>query len=639
MTTRTKVIAGIGTAAAIVVIYAIYWNLTHYTIERTQYRDPALSKEIELVDDRLKDKTPAFDPDLVDSRPIREYVINASAAVVRLDCPTLRHNIEALSNLRPSYADAIACAGDPALRAQGELLPSANMLDGAAKQVDDGLYAALDLAFFEDGLGDDLASPVTIVRRIFDALPPDSPARAFLGAGLSLAGKPVNLSGPAAAAMRQELDRFERSASSKPISFYAWTENLGRVWRFFKFLQEEFDAASPEIRDIARVLEADAELRERYRRVNAFYGRLTNPLICLPVDALVEETAPFADIMRKHGARRPTVAVLPPSTSRETELFDAMFPMGVPAGVNMMTVLINKVRSGEVDLSPGPNSGWYQYQVHALETLLLPQKGRESEKLLLTAKYKRRLVEAFKALITKRRETHARQLAASKDVTAMPPQRGEVKPRLRIEPLATFYLRTARAYAFLEGFLESALGADRLAGLHGMKKDGRRTLALADELADMKVRFYGFYLIACEDIGLRPQFLPGEAVDQSAAVANATTWLDGMADDEDLGRDTRVSVPIYIGEMTGTRLWATLGVRLARLEATYVRPPSMRPTSGGEWQQVDPFMLDTSSYLIAVDEFAELTLKGAQVLTRDELRAICDEHETKERIIEAVSRR
>ena len=55
--------------------------------------------------------------------------------------------------------------------------------------------------------------------------------------------------------------------------------------------------------------------------------------------------------------------------------------------------------------------------------------------------------------MTKRVETHVRSLPRrQKTAMAAPPsmveELKEVKPRLRIEPCPTFYLRTARAYAF-----------------------------------------------------------------------------------------------------------------------------------------------------------------------------------------------
>ncbi len=88
-----------------------------------------------------------------------------------------------------------------------------------------------------------------------------------------------------------------------------------------------------------------------------------------------------------------------------------MFPDGVPLQANLMAVLIRRIHDGTVKLAPGKNNGWYQYQVYALETMLLPERGEEAGKLLLTAEYKKRLIEAFKAIVVKQRETHARQLA------------------------------------------------------------------------------------------------------------------------------------------------------------------------------------------------------------------------------------
>ena len=70
------------------------------------------------------------------------------------------------------------------------------------------------------------------------------------------------------------------------------------------------------------------------------------------------------------------------------------------------------------------------------------------------------MLEAFKALMTKRRETHALAAKASAAPLAQAAA-AQVKPRLRVEPCPSFYLRTARAYAFLAAFLESAVGGGR----------------------------------------------------------------------------------------------------------------------------------------------------------------------------------
>ena len=625
--------------------YGIYWALWHavfYEVTHREYHQPPRQEDT-LTDDTLQDKNPAFDATLADSRPLGDWEVNSSAAVVRLDCPMIMPDSESeMLVLRPSYRDAIREGS----RYHGKhLLPSANMIDGAAKQFDDGLYAAVDLACFRGELGLSPAAPQWVAS-VFSHVPMKSPARPFLAAALELGGEKT----PAGDVDQQQkakwLADFEQDkAASKPIGFYTWTPELQRTWRFYRFLQREFDADHLAIpRDVAAVLKGHADLLKQYRAINAFYGRLTNPLICLPVDALIGTTQDIAALAKQRGASHATVALFPPSTSRETELFERLFPDGLPADANLMVTLIRRIRSGEVDLKPSTKpgaDGWYQYQVYALETLLLPGRGQENEKLLLTAEYKKRLVEAFKAMITTRRETHARGLFAEKCKSECKPlSSGQVSPRLRIEPCATFYLRTARAYAFVQNLLRSAVGRERLQKLHGLKQGGTREAAIDAELDALVRRFYGFYLLSCEDLGMRPQFLPDEPVDQAAARSEALKWLENLNADPDLACDTRVSVPIAVDPLRGkTRLWATVGVRLAHLDASYARPPRVRPKDKkGEWQEVKHYQIGSSDYVIPVVEFAEFEISSSNALTREEFRALCDRHSTKEEIVRASER-
>jgi hypothetical protein len=253
------------------------------------------------------------------------------------------------------------------------------------------------------------------------------------------------------------------------------------------------------------------------------------------------------------------------------------------------------------------------------------------------------MLEAFQALITKRRETHALDVKAA-SAAPMPP--AEVRPRLRVEPCPSYYLRTARAYAFLAAFLESAAGEDVLTSLHGLREEGERAPTLRDELASMRDLFYGVALLSAEDIGMRLPLHDDEPVDRDRCERLATEWLAHAAEDPDLAVDTRVSIPIYVDPARNvTRLWATLGVRMTRLEASFARPPRIKPAEGegeGEgsdaWRAVEPSTLSTSYYLIAVDGFAEVELRGNRALTRKELRAACDQQKTKEAIVSALER-
>src|SRR5205807_5389376 len=103
-------------------------------------------------------------------------------------------------------------------------------------------------------------------------------------------------------------------------------------------------------------------------------------------------------------------------------------------------------------------------------------------------------------------------------------------PRLRVESCPSYFLRTARAYAFLANFLETALGKDGMQTLHGLKKDGIRKQSLYAELQTlndlkrpdrleqnlynelhfMRDLFYGIYLVSAEDIGLQPALAADE---------------------------------------------------------------------------------------------------------------------------------
>jgi hypothetical protein len=605
---------------------------------------PPSKPEDELKDDQLEDKAAVpFDPDVVDRRRHGDLLINASSAVLKLSIPGAKpQEDDDLLVLHPSYAAAVEAARTA--HPLDAVLPSVNLLDGKAKQFDDGLYAALDQAFYR-GLHDRLKSHIELVRRIYTIVGKDNVAAPYLAAGLELAGvevEPADTDGKT-----KWLEDFRKDeVASKPVGFYTWDKHLEKCFRFLRFFQHEFTAGGLDVpRALQAAIRSDPVLEEDYRRALDFYSKLSNP-------ALGYCVLNFPDNL---GSARPgehaTVAFFPSSTSRETVLFEKLFPSGLPESAQLMNELIRAIRSGKVDLKPGPNSGWYDYQVYALETLLLPEKGEEHNKLVLTKEYKKRMLEAFKALVTKRRETHVRQMANPFVLGATAPlefQVAKYSPRLRVEPCPSNYLRTARAYAFLSNFLEASIGREALKTLHGLRKSGHRELDLDAELLHMRDLFYGLYLVSAEDIGLKPALTKEEEPECERCYNLAVAWLPKAFDDPDLAVDTRVAVPIYPDPTRGvTRIWATLGVRLAHLDADYVRPPSVasaqkpdsNPKERTEWRQLGMDEISSSHYLIAVDEFAEVELGGMHVLSREDLRAVCDREKTKEAVIAALRKR
>jgi hypothetical protein len=610
-----------------------------YVVVHTDTRLPPPDPNEVLEDDRLEDKKSRFDPNRVDRRPVEQWLVNLSDAVTKLDVVAVNPEYEAnLLTLYGSYTEAAAAVS----KAGKTVLPSVNLIDGKAKQFDDGLYAALDLAYYR-GLKDRLRGHVDLVRSLHDKLDKQSPAAPFLAAGLELAGVQVETANKAA--KERWLKEFQGDeVASKAIGFYTWNSDLTACFRFLRFFQHEFGPTELEIPlALARALDGEIALKNDYDKVLAFYARLTDPYLCLAVADLYD--LPAADreqfirkCQDKKVARR-TVALFPSSSSREVVLFERLFPLGLPPNADLMRELIRRIRSGEVDLAPRPGSGWYDHQVYALEVLLLPSRSEEVNHLLLTRAYKKRMLEAFQVLITKRRETHVRQHGAA-DVASqsIPISRQGIRPRLRVEPCPTYYVRTARAYSFLSDFLEATVGKEGLQELHGLTKEGKRSQDLYADLKYMRELFYGLYLVSAEDIGLEPVLLPGEQIDQKWCYALAKNWVIDAVEDPDVAVDTRVAVPIFTDRGRNvTRLWTTLGVRLAKLDAEYARPPRIKPWEGGEWQLPEPFQLGKAHYLIPVEEFAEVELPGIRVLTREELRAICDREKTRENIVKALS--
>src|SRR3972149_540751 len=74
MRRRTILIVVVGVAALVSAVgylaYLAWWHANYYVQERTDYGAPPERDELELVDDKLDDKTPALDETLVDGRPL-----------------------------------------------------------------------------------------------------------------------------------------------------------------------------------------------------------------------------------------------------------------------------------------------------------------------------------------------------------------------------------------------------------------------------------------------------------------------------------------------------------------------------------------------------------------------------------------
>jgi hypothetical protein len=375
---RPDIIRGICVIGVIGLAVIATWLFSKLETVTRENIEPATSKVDLLADDHLINKNPRFDPDLVDSRPFGDtpdnpWQINASAAVLGLDIPDIIDAYESdLLELRPSYA----AAAKPLLERGVRILPSVNMLNGKAKQFDDGLYAELDVAMTANKL-DGLHDTSRMIQEILAALNPVSEACAWVRGGLEIGGFPIPSPAPPAggAATMRFIAEFDRNeVESKPVGFYTWSDELKRTFRFLRYFQKGWSDRKGVPDEIAAVLAARPDLLSQYQRLLDFYAHLSNPLDALTFADLADPGNAAKDLRGIWGTKGlaplplgPTVHLLPYSTSHEAVLFNRLFgASGLPEGADLMLKLVRAIRDGRVDLQPKGTSGWYDYQIYAL---------------------------------------------------------------------------------------------------------------------------------------------------------------------------------------------------------------------------------------------------------------------------------
>jgi len=592
-----------------------------------------------------------------------EYTVNNSTASFRLDIDKPNDHG---GRLFRDYASALAYCREHGLKG----IPSVQLVQGKLKQFDDGLVAALELAV-ERGLPEEgvtgkrealstLAERLVAMRAEADtsSRPHVEKALVHVLTALALGGDAPAM--PADVAPKVEAAKAEfltRPDLSKPIGFWTWSDELGRVFTQDRFLSQGL--ALPDdmgaVVAISLAISHDPEIAETFTRLRDFGARLTNPptwidtgdilapeRACVPfeeVAALVPERASVNDALApemlarvsaelaKRFGERSGFALVAYSESKEYDLLRRAALSGEGARMaGKMEVIIEAVRSGRLSLEPRPGAGWYDYQQHALETLILPERGRESAKLDLTDAYRERLKNAFATILTKQRETHIKRLPHLMEGLSLepdePPPVVEIGPEFSVEPTVTVYLRLARGYRFLATALAAVLGEDALSGLRRMNEDGSvSNTPLDQELRESALRLYGLYEMLSVEVGQRPEYLKDEITPDEIAEARdqAARWLESLTKDTDLARDTRVAVPIALMDIAGpTRFWGTAGVRLERVIYKYKDEPRVEG-------RVEPVFVPTRYYL-ATDVFAEFERPGTASLTRDEWRALCDSY-------------
>ena len=581
------------------------------TYEEISYETPASSASTVIDDTAPPEAT--YDPSLTyTDRHGRE--VNHSTDRFRFDVAAFRTDEErdAANVLYPSHAAYLS--------AHPGALPSVQTVGTYVKQLDDTIYAGVERAV-QDGLGTTIEPKRAILTGALESLlahrsTADDDAAVYVAAALRLGGAsatvPADLEPRVAAAMS---DFRADEAVSKPIGFYTWSDELRAIWMQDRFLQGSLASGEASCA-LARAIAAEPARADRYRAIVALYSKLTNPVHASLVDVLTT-CAP--------DERRPFL-----STSRTSEvaLFQQLYPNGLPANANLMQDLIDAIRGGRIDLAPKADSGWYQWQSYALETLLVTDKSEERAKIGFTAPYKKRLQEAFSTMLVQHRETHVKQADMYLDTAAA----GPTTPDFRVEPLATVYVRHARSYVFLERALDAAMGEELLDTAVAVGADGASDETLRARIHRARDLFYGLYLASCFDLGLKPKLdVEGDpAADAQAELTRAADeWLRGLGQDPVAGADVRVLVPIASVDATRTRYWAVIGVRTTLAGYSFITDGSMTAPAKPE---------DQTRAELPTEQFLEVTSSSVPP-TRDEYRALCDANPTADAIKTALEKR
>lgn len=505
---------------------------------------------------------------------------------------------------------------------------SASILAQKAKIFDDGLYAAVEVAA-QEGAGRHAGKAKLLSSLAARLLTADSAEVSTVRALLLGAARLGDVSLPAlppgveSEVQRVVADFLADELRSKPIGFYTWSERLGGIFRQDRLLQSPLkDRAG--IDALSAMLRADPAARAAYEAHLRLIARLTNPLAAADLRSVLAAT--------DHGTAHPPPeepCFFPPSAAHETEIVKQLFGAEpIPDDFVLVEEMIRRIRSGALDLTPRPESGWYDHQTWALEPLVVPERMPEAARLDLDEEYRKLLLELFKGLMTLTRETHIKQLEIA--LTGMGlggfhEQFILIAPALSAEPLPTFYLRRALSYRFVREVLEDCLGPGQIQGLHRLTQAGPVQASLGDELAEIEALFFGAHVAVSRELGLRPDPACGGASAARSAAVRFAAWTRRLASDPDLGQDVRAMVPVFYDIQRGkTKVWLFLGWSRRPATVSFAQPPRVTVLdSRGRPARQHP-RISWATLFAELDYPVTAEVYVDRVLNRDEFRRLCD---------------
>ena len=401
---------------------------------------------------------------------------------------------------------------------------------------------------------------------------------------------------------------------------YTWFPDLRLIFQQDRLLQTAV-SDSAGVGAVVRALRAEPGLVETYQAYLHLVAGLTNPLVNDAPDFLAGRPGP-------RGER----AFFPPSRAHETDLAKRFFGAHpIPDGYQLV-----RIAAGDIDLRPRPGSGWYDQLTWALEPLLRPEAMSEAPRLEMDEGYREHLQELFQGIIARTRETHVKHLempmigASGSDWY----RTVRVAPELEVEPLAEFYLRRGLAYGFVHGILEMAFGAPALAQMRRLTARGEVTPNLADELNEIQSLFLDAHAAVRHELGMPPD--PRADRDPEVARTRIKTFAARLSGDLDLGQDGRMMVPLFHdAELKKIKVLAFLGWAARPVTVRYVRPPAVR-VMNRLGMTARGVTIEFAAQIESLVYPATEEIYVSRLLDRSEFQRLCDRHQSRPAILEAL---
>jgi len=527
---------------------------------------------------------------------------------------------------------------------------SASIISAKAKQFDDGLYAAVEMAA-QEGAGEFKGKKLLLesIYKSLEDMEKDDMVMAtegFITASSELGGQNFGEGNDKIQEIKEQIkgEFLSNELRSKPIGFYTWNDELSGIFQQDRLLQTPF-TDSFQVNTPIPLTEAiiNSGQKDIYIKYLELVEKLTNPF--------TKDLSDLRPLITDPSLYKPgeLFALFPPSRAYETDLIKKLYGNSpIPDGFNLADKLIEEIKAGRIDLTPAKNSGWYDYQTYSFEPLVMPEKFPEAKKAEFSESYRKELLELFKSLLALTRETHIKQLEIP-TAGCCPPDDSEepkidiyVYPELSLEPLATYYLRRARSYDFIHRVLIETFGKEGLMSMHRLTKDGPVELSLEEELKNMEALFYGASLKVCSELGcsLETTTEDGSGKGKNADMEFAAEWLKNVSTDPDIAKDNRMMVPVFydIGRKM-TKVWVFLGYETKTLAVEFKNIPKVK-VFDKEGKELEGNRLnliyENTSEQIIYPVFAEVYVN--KILNREEFQALCNKYSTRSEILEALEK-